>query len=123
LIELRCTFGGRSTVPDIAVFRWERIPRQENGRVANVFAVAPDWTIAILSPDQSQTKITKNILNCLKYGTQMGWLIDPNEQSVFVYRPDQPTTVYDEPEAQLPVPKFAENFNLTVAALFGWLMG
>ena len=28
--ELRCTFGGRSTVPDISVFTWNRIPRSEN---------------------------------------------------------------------------------------------
>jgi Uma2 family endonuclease len=83
--ELRCTFGGRSTVPDVSVFIWERIPRKENGGIANVFSLAPDWTIEILSPDQSQTKVTKNILHCLKHGTQMGWLIDPEEQSVFVY--------------------------------------
>lgn len=25
--ELRCTFGGQSTVPDITVFLWDRIPR------------------------------------------------------------------------------------------------
>ncbi|MBE9140658.1 Uma2 family endonuclease [Nodosilinea sp. LEGE 07088] len=120
--ELRCTFGGRSTVPDIAVFLWDRIPRKKNGGVANVFAMAPDWTIEILSPNQSQTKVTKNILHCLKHGTQMGWLIDSDEQSVFVYRPDQPTTVSDEPETQLPVPDFAKNFNLTVEELFNWLM-
>jgi Uma2 family endonuclease len=95
--ELRCTFGGPSTVPDIAVFLWNRIPRKGDGSVENVFAIAPDWTIKILSPDQSQTKVTKKILHCLKHGTQMGWLIDPAEQSVFVYLPDQPTNVYDEP--------------------------
>ncbi len=67
---LRCTFGGRSTVPDISVFLWERIPRKENGGVANVFSIAPDWTIEILSPDQNQTKVTKNILHCLKHGTK-----------------------------------------------------
>ncbi|NJL86985.1 MAG: Uma2 family endonuclease [Leptolyngbyaceae cyanobacterium SM1_1_3] len=120
--ELRCTFGGRSTVPDIAVFLWDRIPRRENGGIANVFSVAPDWTIEILSPDQSQTKVTKNILHCLKYGTQMGWLIDPEERSVFVYLPDQPTTVYDEPRTRLSVPEFAKDFNLTVEGLFSWLM-
>jgi Uma2 family endonuclease len=59
--ELRCTFDGRSTVPDVAVFTWERIPRDENGKVANVFAIAPDWTIEIFSPDQSQTKVVRNI--------------------------------------------------------------
>lgn len=29
--ELRCTFGGRSLVPDITVFSWERIPVDANG--------------------------------------------------------------------------------------------
>ena len=47
--ELRCTFGGRSIVPDIAAFAWDRIPRDEDGKVANVFAIAPDWAIEILS--------------------------------------------------------------------------
>jgi Uma2 family endonuclease len=99
---LRCTFGGRSIVPDIAVFLWDRIPRKENGAIANTFAIAPDWTIEILSPDQSQTKVTKNILHCLRHGTQMGWLIAPQEQSVFVYQSDQSTQVYDEPERRSP---------------------
>ncbi len=120
--ELRCTFGDRSIVPDISVFRWDRIPRKENGGIENVFSIAPDWTIEILSPDQSQTKVTKNILHCLKHGTQMGWLIDPEEQSVFVYLPDQPTTFYEELGAQLPVPEFASYFRLTVEGLFSWLL-
>jgi Uma2 family endonuclease len=120
--ELRCTFGGRSTVPDVSVFTWERIPRKENGGIANVFALAPDWTIEILSPDQSQTKVTKNILHGLKHGTQMGWLIDPEERSVFVYLPTQSTEVFDEPEQLLPVPPFASEFRLTIGDLFGWLL-
>jgi Uma2 family endonuclease len=120
--ELRCTFGGRSTVPDIAVFIWNRIPRDENGEIANTFSIAPDWTIEILSPDQSQTKVTKNILHCLKHGTQMGWLIDPDEQTVFVYRPKQETEVFDEPEGLIPVPSFASEVQLTIKDLFAWLL-
>lgn len=120
--ELRCTFGGRSIVPDVAVFTWQRIPRKENGGVANVFQAAPDWTLEILSPDQSVTKVTKNILHCLKHETQMGWLIDPDEQTVFVYLPKQQTEVFDEPEELLPVPSFASELRLTVGELFGWLL-
>jgi Uma2 family endonuclease len=54
--ELRCNFGGRSIVPDDAVFSWEHIPVDENGDVANAFAVAPDWTIEIISPDKARQK-------------------------------------------------------------------
>jgi Uma2 family endonuclease len=120
--ELRCTFGNRSLVPDVAVFTSNRIPRDDNGEVGNTFLATPDWTIEILSPGQKQTKVTKNILYCLKHETQMGWLIDPEEQSVFVYLPQQATEVYDEMEARLPVPEFAKDFGLTVGELFGWLM-
>ncbi len=35
--ELRCTFGNRSIVPDLAVFRWERIPKAPQGKIANKF--------------------------------------------------------------------------------------
>ena len=119
--ELRCTFGGRSVVPDVTVFTWERIPRDENGEVANSFAIAPDWTIEILSPGQSQTKVVLNILHCLAHGTQMGWLIDPAEKLVFVYFADRTLAVFEAPSDRIPVPAFAEAFSLTVEQLFSWL--
>lgn len=120
--ELRCTFGGRSTVPDVSVILWGRIPRDENGEVSNAFLISPDWTIEILSPEQSQTKVTKNILYCLKYDTQMGWLLDPEERSLFVYKPNQQTEFFDEPEALLPVPAFAIDIQLTLGDLLVWLL-
>ena len=119
--ELRCTFGGRSVVPDITIFTWERIPRDANGEVANTFAIAPDWTIEILSPDQSQTKLVRNILHCLDRGTTMGWLIDPDEKLVFVYFADRRIVLFEIESDRLPVPAFAESFSLTVGELFSWL--
>ncbi|EAZ91837.1 Uma2 family endonuclease [Crocosphaera chwakensis] len=120
--ELRCTFGDRSIVPDVVVVTWDHIPRDENGEIANLFTIAPDWTIEILSPDQSQTKVTKNILHCLKYGAQMGWFIDPNEQTVLIYRPKQETEVFDKLDLILPVPYFAKEIKLTVTDVFAWLL-
>jgi Uma2 family endonuclease len=120
--ELRCTFGNRSIIPDIAVFTWDRIPRDDNGKIADTFLIPPDWTIEILSPDQSQTKVTKNIIYCLKQGSQMGWLIDPDEQTVFIHRPKQEEEVLDEPEQILSVPSFANTLNLTINDLFDWLL-
>ena len=52
----------------------------------------------------------------------MGWLIDPEDKSVFVYLPDQPTSVYDQPKTRLPVPGFASAFDLTIEGLFNWLI-
>jgi Uma2 family endonuclease len=120
--ELRCTFGGRSIIPDISVFTWARIFRDENGEIANIFETAPDWTIEILSPDQNQTKVTKNILHCLNHGTEMGWLIDPAERTIFVSQPQQQTLVFDLPDQQILVPSFTNNLKLTVLEVFNWLL-
>ncbi len=120
--ELRCTFGGRSVVPDVSVWVWDRIACDASGDIANVFPIAPDWTIEILSPDQkSHTKVVKNILHCLQHGAAMGWLIDPNDRTVFIYYPNGTMAIADEPEAQLPVPEFAQSLALTVGEVFGWL--
>jgi len=40
--ELRCTFGGRSIVPDATVFAWERITFDNDGEVPNVFEIPPE---------------------------------------------------------------------------------
>jgi Uma2 family endonuclease len=121
LPELLCTFGGRSIVPDIAVFTWSRIPLDEEGEIANVFAAHPDWTIEILSPDQNQTKVTSNILHCLNAGCQMGWLIDPVEKSVLAYPVNQQPIFLQESEQLLPTPEFIADLNLSVGELFSWL--
>ena len=120
--ELRCTFGRRSIVPDVTVFTWDRIPRQDNGRIANAFNIAPDWTIEILSPNQSYSKVIKNILHCLDNGTELGWLIDPQEQSVFVYSRSQQPAFFEAATDIVPVPDFVKVFGLTLGELFGWLL-
>lgn len=117
--ELRCTFGGRSLIPDVAVFSWGRIPFDVDGKVGNVFKIQPDWTVEILSPDQNATKVISNILHCLRYGTQLGWFIDPEERAVFSFFPGQQPLELTGND-RLPVPEFLE-LDLTVAQVFGWL--
>jgi Uma2 family endonuclease len=116
--ELRCTFGNRSIVPDIAVIRRERIPFDESGEIANNFLIYPDWTIEILSPDQNPSKVTSNILYCLDYGTQMGWLIDPEEKSAIAYPADARSRYFDQPEQILPVPEWAADLQLKLGDIF-----
>ena len=113
---LYCTFLNH------CILRGERITRDEKGEIANIFTLAPHWTIEILSPGQSQTKVTKNILHCLKHGTEMGWLIDPDEQTIFVYRPQQEVEVYDQLDLLLSVPSFAQELHLTVQDIFTCLI-
>lgn len=117
--ELRCTFGGRSVVPDATVFTWDRIPFAIDGEVPNAFEFAPDWTVEILSPDQRATKVISNILHCLKYGTQLGWLIDPEDRLILAFLPRQEPIELMGSDL-LPMPTFL-SMDLTVDQVFDWL--
>ncbi len=119
LPELRCTFGDRSIVPDIAVFRWERIPFEPSGDIGNAFQIAPDWTIEILSPDQKDTKVIRNILYCLNSGTSLGWLIYPDDRIILAF-PANKSPIELSGSDRLPVLSELD-LNITVDDVFGLL--
>ena len=125
LPELRCTFGGKSIVPDVAVFQWERLPVNGEGEIENVFSISPDWVIEILSPEQAPMRVISNILHCLKHGTEMGWLLFPKERSLLIFQRDrQPIEINSDihSDQKLLVPNFLETeLSLTVDQVFGWL--
>ncbi|MBW4510998.1 MAG: Uma2 family endonuclease [Scytonematopsis contorta HA4267-MV1] len=120
LTELRCTFAGQSIIPDIAVFEWQRIPLDANGQIANKFEIAPDWTIEILSPEQSASKVIRKITFCIKNGTKLGYFIDPDDESITVFQPNQLPEVKDKQDI-LPALDVLSNWKLTVADVFSWL--
>lgn len=120
LTELRCTVGGRSIVPDIAVLERSQIPADENGEiVSSGVNVAPNWIIEILSPQQSQMKVTRKILHSLRHGGQLGWLIDPEERVVLVYRPDRLPEELIEDTGLPTLPELS--LSITPKQLFSWL--
>ncbi|MEM8640419.1 MAG: Uma2 family endonuclease [Cyanobacteria bacterium P01_G01_bin.54] len=120
LTELRCTIGGRSVVPDIAVLAATEIPVDTAGVVSRQgIDFAPRWAIEILSPDQRSLKVTRKILHLLRYGTQIGWLIDPEERVVLVF---EPNCLPREFTAKMVLPMLQDlELELTVEQLFGWL--
>ncbi len=117
--ELRCVFGGAAIIPDIAVFRWERIPREPSGRIANRFQTHPDWAIEILSSGQSQAKVLRNLLHCSQNGTELGWLIFPEETSILTIFPNQRVEMLTGADS-LPVLSNID-LSLTVEQVFSWL--
>lgn len=117
--ELRCTFGNRSIVPDISVLLWEHIEFDEHGEPVDNVVIAPDWTIEILSPEQSANRVAGKILHCLKYGCRLGWLIDPGDRSILVFQPQQqPELCYGQNRLivldEIPL-------DLTAEQIFSWL--
>jgi Uma2 family endonuclease len=118
--ELRCVFGGLAIVPDIAVFRWERIPRLSSGRIANRFETYPDWAIEILSPDQKYKQVLAKLLHCAEYGTELGWLLDAEDESILVVDSDRRVRELKNSD-RLPV-LTGISLELNVQQVFSWLI-
>lgn len=74
--------------------RWERIPFLPSGRIANRVEIHPDWCIEILSPEESYTKVLGKFLHCSRNGTELGWLIEPEEESILAVFPGQKIELY-----------------------------
>jgi Uma2 family endonuclease len=84
--ELRTTFAGASLVPDLAVYRWERIPRDAAGRIAHDFTDPPDIAIEIASPGQSRPALVRRCRRHLQRGVPIALLMDPDAEWVREFR-------------------------------------
>lgn len=115
---LRCSFGERSIVSDVAVFLWEHISFTSNDEVSDNFELPPDWTIEILSPEQKPNKVIGNILHCLKYGGRLGWFLDPDDLSILVFFPEQQPLLLQGKDSLPVLPEI--ELALTVNEVFGW---
>jgi Uma2 family endonuclease len=118
--ELRCTFAGRSIIPDVVFLLDEHIETDENGEVLDPTLRPPDIHIEIVSPDQSVRKCREKIVFSTANGCPLGWLIDPIRKTVHVYRPGRraervPADGVLEGDPVLP------GYRLPVAELFDWL--
>lgn len=77
--------------------RWEALsPSEQRG-----FApVCPDFVIELRSATDYLPRLRRKMEKWLGYGCRLGWLIDPQERKVYIYRPGREVEVqsgFDEP--------------------------
>jgi len=117
--ELRCTFGDRSIVPDVAVIAWERVALKDEGEPIDQFLAAPAWIIEILSPEQSANRVMDKLLHSWQFGSRLAWLVDPQDRSILALLPDQQPLLY---RRAAPLPCLPDlPLTLTAEQIFGWL--
>lgn len=120
LTELRCTFAGRSVVPDIVFVRRQLLPTDPNGRLAGHFQAAPDLMVEIVSPEQSVYVLIEKLAWCMQNGVQLAWLIDPDAEEVTVFRANGKPEVLPH-DGVLDGGTVLPGLRLPAAELFGWL--
>ena len=121
LTELRSTYAGYSRVPDVSVYRWDRIPVDESGEIANNFRDPPDIAIEIVSPGQSVNYLVRRCLWYVDNGALAALLLDPSDESVLLIRPNQPMVGLRGPD-QIDLQDILPGFQLTVEAIFDALV-
>ncbi len=119
--ELRCTFAGRSIVPDIAFLLDLHILTDDRGEFVDETPIPPDIHIEIISPDRHEKKSREKLAHSTANGSALGWLIHPYRETIHLYRPGREPELLPhdgvlEGEPVLP------GFRLPVAEVFGWLV-
>jgi Uma2 family endonuclease len=120
--ELRCTFAGRSIIPDVVFLLREHIALDTDGEPVNEVWCPPDIHIEIISPDQSVKKAARNLIFSTSNGCPLGWLINPEKKTktIDVYRPGRPAERMP-PDGVLEGEPVLPGFRLPVAEVLGWL--
>lgn len=90
--------NGAMRAPDaswIGRERWESLPDEDRRRFSHV---APDFVVELRSSSDSLRTLQDKMAEYIENGVRLGWLIDPFQQRVHVYRPGRDVEVLEAPE-------------------------
>lgn len=118
--ELRVTYGGRSLVPDLSVFRWSRVPVDPNGEIADDFTEPPDLVFEIMSPKQGRRTLIEHSRWFVASGVSAAFVIEPAGRIILGFRPDQPMATLTGSD-RLDFDDVLPGFVLTVQDVFDLL--
>src|SRR3954451_10035849 len=79
--ELRCTFAGRSVLPDVTFLLDAHIEVDALGEFVDETPHPPDTHIEIISPDRSVKKSHAKLIHSTANGCPLGWLVHPYKKT------------------------------------------
>jgi Uma2 family endonuclease len=89
--------NGATRSPDVAWVRNERIQALTEEEWQKFLPLCPDFVLELRSPSDSLAGLEKKMEEYRENGAQLGWLLDPVNKRVHVYRPGAPVEVLDNP--------------------------
>ena len=113
--ELRCWYGPEDRVylPDLCLFRANNLPPPGQ----NPVEVVPDFVIEVLSPDDRATRVIEKVQFYLRAGVPLLWVVDPERETVTVYRPQEAPAEAALP-SKLAAAPVLPGFEVDLGALF-----
>ena len=89
--------NGAIRSPDVSWIkreRWEALPKEQRAGFA---PICPDFVAELRSPTDRLSDLREKMQEYIDNGAQLGWLIDPSDKRVYVYRPGQSIDILDDP--------------------------
>ena len=120
--ECRATFAGASCVPDVVVYRADRVPLDEHGDIAEDFYVAPDIAVEIWSPGQTIRDLVDRCGWYVEHGVPAAMLVHPRNRWVRIFRPGAETQPLRGSD-RIDLGDVLPGFTLAVDELFRVLRG
>lgn len=102
--------------PDAAFVRRERIPA--SGVPFKFWVGPPDLAIETMSPNDTVFEVDEKVQEWLSAGTRLVWVLNPRQQTVTVYRPDQTARILRIGET-LDGGDVVPGFQIPLAEVFG----
>ena len=110
--------NGAMRSPDASWVSNERLAHLTVDERARFLPVCPDFVIELRSPTARLAALQAKMAEYLANGAALGWLIDPTDRRVFVYRPGSDPEELDSP-ASVSGDLLLEGFRLTLAEVWG----
>jgi Uma2 family endonuclease len=89
--------NGAMRAPDAAWVLRSRLTELTAEQKQRFLPLCPDFVVEIRSPSDRLSTVQAKMQEYLDNGAQLGWLIDPPNRQVYVYRPNRPVERLDNP--------------------------
>jgi len=90
--------NGARRIPDAAWVKrekWNRLTKDQQQRFG---PLSPDFVVELRSRTDRLPPLRAKMVEYIENGVSLGWLIDPFERRVYVYRPDHEVVILENPE-------------------------
>ncbi|MBE9241676.1 Uma2 family endonuclease [Synechocystis salina] len=109
--------NGANRSPDaswVARERWESLTQEER---EGFIPLCPDFVVELRSKTDSLKKLQEKMEEYVENGAKLGWLIDPQNKRVEIYRPGQAVEVLQNPDT-LSGEEILPGFTLSLKRIF-----
>jgi Uma2 family endonuclease len=94
--------------------KWQGVDEEEKNRFAKI---CPDFVIEVRSKSDSLIGLKNKMQNWLKNGVALAWLIDPLENTSYIFKPNQPEEIIKGFDKKITGEGLVTGFTLDLSTL------